>query len=105
MKLNCSKLFGSDQVALYLNSDYGALRNVQFCTSAKDFVPLSWIVAQKVKLRDMVDELAQFCDEELYLDDIQKLLEAVNAFYDETLELQLQLEAAQCREAAQWHTL
>ncbi|KRY49289.1 hypothetical protein T03_12743 [Trichinella britovi] len=45
----------------------------------------------------MVDELSQFCDEELYLDDIQKLLEAVNAFYDKTLELQLQLEAAQSK--------
>ncbi|KRX53815.1 hypothetical protein T09_7317 [Trichinella sp. T9] len=75
MKLYCSKLFGSNQVALYLNSDCATLR---------------------VKLRDMVDELSQFCDEELYLDDIQKLLEAVNAFYDKTLELQLQLEAAQC---------
>ncbi|KRY32080.1 hypothetical protein T01_2042 [Trichinella spiralis] len=48
----------------------------------------------------MVDELAQICDEELYLDDIEELLEAVDAFYDKTLELQPQLEAAQCKKAA-----
>ncbi|KRY80951.1 hypothetical protein T4D_496, partial [Trichinella pseudospiralis] len=36
--------------------------------------------------------LAQFCEEESYPEDIQELLEAVDAFYDKTLELQHQFD-------------
>ncbi|KRX89959.1 hypothetical protein T4E_6376 [Trichinella pseudospiralis] len=62
------------------------------------------------RLRDIVDELAQFCEEESYPEDIQELLEAVDAFYDKTLELQHQFDetltgGGQDQDSAQWKTI
>ncbi|KRX20894.1 hypothetical protein T07_15048 [Trichinella nelsoni] len=55
----------------------------------------------------MVDELVQICDGELYLDDIQELLEAVDAFYDNWKQLSVRRllsgihSMAECRRPAE----